>query len=346
MIIKKYYSNAAEVVYHNANYRALYYLLLEMESAGLSARFHFCAQALPAISVCNCIRTLLSELQSVNGIYDSVEHYHEALAPVPGFQNPAVETIAASAYDFHLGSDEEREAILTLAFVISDYSLCLDQNKNLHFLRFLCEHPQDYRHLDLLESAYYDRYNRVARAASPDNRILEYYLVATSCLHSIELTLQQKNSAQRQAILQNNIESFLLEETPVANLISSMLILRLRALDAEHDALLTENEPGTLQRIASDEDASSKGATYSQQVLIFYYLFNALGINFSNSDKSAWARFIHFVTGASEKNLRKYMTPDFDKKSVQKDLSLVGAALGELFPAIAKKVEKDKEMEI
>ena len=40
------------------------------------------------------------------------------------------------------------------------------------------------------------------------------------------------------------------------------------------------------------------------------------------------------------------MTPDFDRKSVQKDLSLVGAALGELFPAIAKNVEKDKEMEI
>ena len=346
MIIKKYYSNAAEVVYSAAHYRALYCLLLEMESAGLSARFHFCAQALPAVTVCNCIRTLLSELQSVNGVYDSIEHYHEALAPAPGFLNPAVEALVAPAYDFHPGSDEEREAILTLAFVISDHSQCLDQNKNLQFLRFFGEHRQYYRHLDLLESAYYDRYNRVSRAASPDNRILEDYLVATSCLHSIELTLQQKNSAQRQAILQNNIESFLLEDSPLANLISSMLILRLRALDAEHDALLSENEPGMLQRIPSNEEAAGKGATYSQQVLIFYYLFNALGVNFSNSDKSAWARLIHFVTGASEKNLRKYMTPDFDRKSVQKDLSLVGAALGELFPAIAKKVEKDKEMEI
>lgn len=76
---------------------------------------------------------------------------------------------------------------------------------------------------------------------------------------------------------------------------------------------------------------------------MFYYLLRELHIDFTNSDKTAWARLIHFISGHSIENLRKYLNIDFDKKSVQKDLGIVQGALQELFPAVAQKIENDKK---
>lgn len=357
MTIKKYYSTVSDVIYNNLHYRTLYAVLLEMDSVGFSTRFHFVEHTLPILSVCNCIRTIIGELQSSLNIYECVQVYHDNLTPNPEFHNLDVEVVGTPSYEFCTVSAEQREAILILAYVLADHSLQLQQEQSIHFLRFLCEHHQDYSHLDLLEAAYFDRYDRISHNTNHANSLLENYIIATSCLHSIELTLQRKNQAQKQTILNNHIESFLLENSPLSDLISSMLIMRLRALDTEYDvipgldnqlAMLEQGTdvPGSLQCIASDDDASSKGATYNQQVLLFYYLFDELGINFSNSDKSAWARLIHFITGASEKNLRKYMSLEFEKKFVQKDLFVIKAALSELFPQIAKKVERDKDISI
>ena len=78
--------------------------------------------------------------------------------------------------------------------------------------------------------------------------------------------------------------------------------------------------------------------------ILFYYLFNELGIDFTNSDKSAWAPLLSFITGYSEETLRKKLDFDFENKQVQKDLGTVKAEVQELFPAIARKIDNDKKI--
>lgn len=119
-----------------------------------------------------------------------------------------------------------------------------------------------------------------------------------------------------------------------------MLTSRFDLLEAD---LKSNVATGGVSAATADEAPPSKEATASQLAILCYYLFRELHVDFTNSDKTAWARLIHFISGHSEENLRKYLNIDFDKKSVQKDLGIVQGALQELFPSIAQKIEKDKQ---
>lgn len=86
---------------------------------------------------------------------------------------------------------------------------------------------------------------------------------------------------------------------------------------------------------------SKIGMTAGQQALFFYYLFNSLGLNFHNSDKSAWVRLIHSVTGKNPDNLRDRLNFRFEDVQTRKDLRYVAGCLKELFPSISSQIDRD-----
>jgi hypothetical protein len=87
----------------------------------------------------------------------------------------------------------------------------------------------------------------------------------------------------------------------------------------------------------------NKGMTMPQQLLVFYYLFNELGIYFNNSDKTQWARFINTFTGKNYQNIRAELNIDFESKRTRKNLRVVSDLFAELFPHIQQKVINDSQ---
>ena len=97
-------------------------------------------------------------------------------------------------------------------------------------------------------------------------------------------------------------------------------------------------------RCAKTTDKES-GMTTGQQALFFYYLFDSLGLNFGNSDKAAWIRLLHNVTGRNADNIKQRLNFKFDEEQTQKDLRYVAGCLKELFPSISSKIERDSRIQ-
>ena len=82
-------------------------------------------------------------------------------------------------------------------------------------------------------------------------------------------------------------------------------------LAEKHDAEI-ENMKVILNEHA--EVFTQKGLTLAQTTLVFYYLFNELGVSFANTSKTQWARFLEKVTGKHIQNIRAELNIDFDSK--------------------------------
>ena len=83
------------------------------------------------------------------------------------------------------------------------------------------------------------------------------------------------------------------------------------------------------------------GMTTGQLALFFYYLFDSMGLNFHNSDKAAWIRLIHSVTGRNADNIKQRLNFRFEDEQTQKDLRYVAGCLKELFPSISSQIDRD-----
>lgn len=92
-----------------------------------------------------------------------------------------------------------------------------------------------------------------------------------------------------------------------------------------------------------DVEPITKSMNTLQKFLVFYYLFNELGVNYGNSDKSQWIRFIHKMTGYNEQNIKEKFYTDFDTKETKKNLRLIAPLFTELFPKIEEKIKKDSQ---
>lgn len=114
----------------------------------------------------------------------------------------------------------------------------------------------------------------------------------------------------------------------------------LRVLHEKHDAEI-ESMKRPLNEHA--EIYNRKGLTLAQQILLFYYLFNELDVNFSNSFKMQWARFLEKVTGKHIQNIRAELNIDFDSKKTKKNLKIVADLFRELLPKISAKIENDSK---
>ncbi|WP_294081628.1 hypothetical protein [Proteiniphilum sp. UBA5384] len=103
----------------------------------------------------------------------------------------------------------------------------------------------------------------------------------------------------------------------------------------DNDGVINADETNTLMF------DSPKGMTVPQLVLVFYYLFNELGVNFDNSYKTAWAKFIHQLTGKCQQNIRSGLNIDFFNKQTHKNMRYVASFFVELFPTISEKILND-----
>lgn len=114
-------------------------------------------------------------------------------------------------------------------------------------------------------------------------------------------------------------------------------IEELKNIVEEKDRTITE----LLAEIDLINDDSGPGMTVGQLAITFYYLFNELGLNFSNSDKTDWAKFINAITGKSYERIRRAFPIDCDTKISKKNLRIVGELYKELFPGIRQKIIND-----
>lgn len=106
-------------------------------------------------------------------------------------------------------------------------------------------------------------------------------------------------------------------------------------------AVLRETIANLTARLEGNEEG--RGMSVGETALTFYYLFDQLGVDFSNSDKTQWARFIHTLTGKSYQRVRNALIIDFDRKTTRKYLRNVASLFAELFPSIEEKIKNDME---
>lgn len=94
-----------------------------------------------------------------------------------------------------------------------------------------------------------------------------------------------------------------------------------------------------------DDTEKGGGMTSGQLVLFFYYVLDALGVNFGNSDKAQWLRLMQCVTGKNYDNLKKKLNFNFDNPQTRKDMRYVKECLMELLPSIGVKIENDSRIQ-
>ena len=112
----------------------------------------------------------------------------------------------------------------------------------------------------------------------------------------------------------------------------------LRLLAGKHD---TEIENMKILLNDHTENYNRKGLTLAQLILVFYYMLNELGVNFNNSLKVQWARFLMKVTGKHIQNIKTELNIDFESTKTKKNLKIVGDLFRELLPKITAKIEND-----
>lgn len=114
---------------------------------------------------------------------------------------------------------------------------------------------------------------------------------------------------------------------------------RYNELLKKYQELEKENERLLLSM--SQLEKNMRGMPTAIQCLVFYYIFNYLGVNFENSVKEHWIRFIEKVTGKNAQNIKKHLKIDFDCARTQQNLRIVHALFLDLFPNIAQLVVND-----
>ena len=70
-------------------------------------------------------------------------------------------------------------------------------------------------------------------------------------------------------------------------------------------------------------------------------MLNELGVNFNNSHKVQWTRFLEKVTGKHIQNIKTELNIDFESTKTKKNLKIVGDLFRELLPKITAKIEND-----
>jgi len=110
----------------------------------------------------------------------------------------------------------------------------------------------------------------------------------------------------------------------------------LRLLHEKHD-----EETHNMMMVLNDhtESYNRKGFTLNQMILVFYYLFNELGINFVNTAKMQWVRFLAKVTGCHVQTIRNEINIDFESTKTKRNLKIMADLFRELLPKITIKIE-------
>lgn len=118
------------------------------------------------------------------------------------------------------------------------------------------------------------------------------------------------------------------------------------ALKAHCEKLEFQNreiESQSLKIEQLNNDIQNKGFTIPQQNILYYYMFNEMGVNFQNSKKKDWAKVISSINGKNEEYIRKELSINFDDDTTINDMRIVAKTIDNLLPNITKKILNDIE---
>lgn len=178
---------------------------------------------------------------------------------------------------------------------------------------------------------------------SPDTfDLLSDYCIGITAMDSIEKAMTGMTVQQKTRFISSITEMFLGDSYRLNQLIGGMMVYRYDILARENAAVASSNAAATLPK-PPEETGATKQATTRQFGILFRYLLGELGIDFTNSDKSEWARLISFISGYDSETLRKKFDVDYDRKQTLKDMDIVCAAIRNLMPGLARKMEKDRK---
>jgi len=68
-------------------------------------------------------------------------------------------------------------------------------------------------------------------------------------------------------------------------------------------------------------------------------------VNFNNTTKESWIRFIETLTGRHYQNIKTHLNFSFESPQTQKDLRKVFNLFLEIFPEIAQKILNDSKVD-
>lgn len=343
MFVKRYFHTVADVVFESNDYGCAYALLTKIYSAGLTPELQIYERDFPSVTLCNCVKHILDEIEGKEAIGPYLKEFHKQLEPMPGYKNTLPELLDDKIYECHTTSNGQRCTVMTLALAIGVTSRIITEKQKLAFNNFFLADKEHYSQFPAILLKLTPEDERYLLHEPEEMIALHDQCLAMAIMESVELSMSRLEPAAKRKFLGDTAELFMGDKSYLYRMVSGLLVHRFDLMEREIKAEQAANDAAASPPIPSADEGTTKGATADQLALLFYYLFRELHIDFTNSDKTAWARLIHFISGHSIENLRKYLNIDFDKKSVQKDLGIVQGALQELFPAVAQRIENDKK---
>ena len=343
MDIQRFFSEPADIAGSDLRYRALYATLCRAYEEGIDGILYLCEDIAPILSVCNCVKTMEQQIKSSDYSADTLVSIIDVLDINPLGYNPPLEEINTPDYLFYITTPFGKGLVLTCLEAILDFDCpCRSapivelrrRNKSTDFTK---------EHIISFLMAYVTELVKLKNADSP---------VPASIHHPP--TRSKRNGYVSIDRLFSVAGILLLNHPDQAQLFSDVVFTavqeekgsdtdRAQARSRQLMAIVSSIRVVPTPENTAVDDQREGMATTSQLALLFHYLFDHLGVTFGNSDKTAWARLIHWITGRNEQNIRKRLSFDFDSRAVKKDLKVVAGYLNELFPAISRRIEKDSQ---
>lgn len=341
MSIEKIYSEPADIAGSDFHFLALYNTLHKASEEGIDGILYLCEEVAPILSVCNCVKTLEAQLKASRFSATEMERIAARLEVNPMGFNPPVREIRHPHYCFDIPSDFGKTVVLICLEAI----LSFDGPRPCPALRVLRRlndaHPKTEQMTMSFLSAYLKNYltlrddsdSKPHVVSVPVARERPHRYISIDRLFAVAGNIYRAHPEQAQ-LFTDIIYTAVQEESGSDTDRAMARARQLMAIVSSPSAMAVASR-------TAEEIEHGELATTSQLALLFHYLFDYLGVNFGNSDKTAWARLIHWITGRNEDNIRKRLSFDFDSRTVKKDLKVVSGYLRELFPSISRQIEKD-----
>lgn len=343
MIITKYYARADEVISSGPCYKALYNALAQAYVEGIGGMVFLTEERAPLVSMCNCIKSVVKYITGAHRSSKMILELIKAMDIDCEGMNLDPETVPGQSYLFFIPSYVERTVILASVYLLAGEVVNLSQLriKRLHAKLQAADFSK--LHFQLFYARLQDELMRIQADPSYDgyaghfrpHRHKEETGVPVDALFDVASTLCRNHPESVKVVLD------VITTTIAQELGNDVQKAEARSHQLEESLAAAVN---AADKAFSAPMVSRKDmATTSQQSLVFFYLFHALGINFHNSDKAAWIRFIKWFTGKNQDSIKDHLKFDFESKAVQKDLQVVQAYVRELFPAISRIIENDRK---
>ena len=344
MIVTKYFARAEEVISCGPFYKALYNALAQAYVEGIDNLIYLTEERAPLVSMCNCVKSVVKYLTGARRTSRTIFATLQDLSIDADGKNIDPESIPGPSYLFFIPTYVERSVIMAAAYLLVGETITISPSQRKRLQTHLQTSKFSRAHFELFYSKLQDELMRIHFDPTYDGyaghfrpmRHKEETGVSVDALFNVASTLCRNRPDSIRVVLD------VITTTIAQELGNAVQQAEARSHQLEESLAAAVSAAGTT---SSGPMAARKDmATTSQQSLVFYYLFNVLGINFHNSDKAAWIRFIKWFTGKNQDSIKDHLKFDFESKAIQKDLQIVQAYVRELFPSIGRLIENDRKI--